>query len=155
PRPTMLRRSRPLAAFVLLPVLCALATSAPAPLPRRDSARRIGPWLVGWDRPAGPAGCSFERDGERLTIAAPAKLSGPRPGEAPRLMGSVRGDFIATVRVDVKELLRTGRPWHGAGLALLADQQSLWAKVEIGPGAKPQDNLCLSHSFVYQWGGGG
>jgi regulation of enolase protein 1 (concanavalin A-like superfamily) len=83
-------------------VVIAAVTAAPAPFPRMSRGPILG--ITGWDRPVDPAGdCSFDRQGDRLTITIPG------PGHtldveagrlnAPRMLRDVDGDFAVQVRV--------------------------------------------------------
>jgi hypothetical protein len=62
--------------------------AAPAPFPR---AGRVGPWVDGWDRPVGPKGCRFDRQGDRLTVTVPAGHAGATP--ASLLRDRIGADF--------------------------------------------------------------
>jgi hypothetical protein len=100
-------------------VLCALATAgltaAPAP-PHR-------PWFTDWAKPVDPVGaCCFDRKRNGLTITIPAKdhiLDAAGGGmNAPRLLRTVRGDFVVQVRVAGDFRLSDQGRLRSAGLCL-------------------------------------
>jgi hypothetical protein len=116
-------------AMMLLPVVaCLLALAAHA-------AEKSGAKLKGWGELIDPDGdCKVALDGGKLTVQVPGTahdLSAElQRRNAPRVLGEVRGDFIAEVRVGGEfkpsdtSTVDSRRPYNGAGLLLFKDDDN-------------------------------
>lgn len=116
--------------FTVLTVLAAAAFACAADLDPEPN-----PFKSGWDKPTDPdKDCKFKQDKGGLTIELPGKdhdLGVERKRmNAPRLLRTVEGDFVAEVRVGGAFLPSVGSttteriPFVGAGLVLMVDDNT-------------------------------
>jgi regulation of enolase protein 1 (concanavalin A-like superfamily) len=114
----------------LIALACVAASAADA-----DADPEPNPFMSGWDKPVDPdKDCKFKREKGGLTIELPGtphNLSAELGRmNAPRLLRTVEGDFVAEVRVggkfvpSVASTLRDRPPHLGAGLVLMADEKT-------------------------------
>jgi regulation of enolase protein 1 (concanavalin A-like superfamily) len=102
----------------------------------QSSARESGSGktLKGWGKTTDPDGdCTFSLEGDRLTIEVPGTLHDLNPMgkfNAPRVLRSVSGDFVASVKVDGKvqpsgdATSGYALPYNGAGLVVWKNEQN-------------------------------
>jgi regulation of enolase protein 1 (concanavalin A-like superfamily) len=129
----MLRHLCPLALIVLVCLAASAADPDPDPEPN--------PFMSGWDKPVDPdKDCKFKREKGGLTIELPGKphnLSAELGRmNAPRLLRTVEGDFVAEVRVGGKfvpsaaSTLRERPPYLGAGLLLITPDEKTYIRLD-------------------------
>jgi regulation of enolase protein 1 (concanavalin A-like superfamily) len=115
-------------ALLLLAATCLLALTARA-------GDKPGTKLKGWGEVIDPdRDCRVALDQGKLTVQTPGKAhdfaAELQRWNAPRIMGDVRGDFIAEVKVSGKfdpsmtSTIEGRRPYNGAGLLLVKDDKN-------------------------------
>lgn len=90
--------------------------------------------LPGWGKAIDPDGdCSFELDGESLTVVAPGPTHGLSAElnrmNAPRVLSPVEGDFVIDLRVNThftpgEQTVAQRTAYQGSGILLMKDDQT-------------------------------